>query len=467
MKIKTNDIIIIFLMIIFTLLLLFTPYDSFRQTTQIQILSIFGLVELILIYYTGYLKTKKIFTLYNIFIAFYFLFNYGQCLMWALNIHSGHEIGKWWVYIYNAASPALIIRTQKYILRSALFFHIGALICAFVKKEPQQKVVKNELGYKANYILAFITIPCMFYNVIHNLIVSLSHGYSAIYYGEYAYTGNSLLIIIGGMGFACLIGLLFNSNFDKKVVKWVFIIFGLYTLLDLLSGDRGGFIFKLLLLFYLYNTYYKKINIRRFISYCLLAFFSLYVIYAIKEIRNTGISIQTIIKAIDLKNNPLVKAVFEMGFSMNILIVLLSKNVMYPFGNTYVNAIIGMPTAHIVELLRPGYVGVSEWFSQGYLNINYGAGFSIIGETYINYGYYGGFIAQFILGFFVYWLIMVGFKSLSSNNRLVLGVVATNFLIPLCRNSFQIFAKNFFYGAIIYFILIVLIQNYLKKRGDV
>lgn len=465
MKIRKNSMIIIFLMVTWLLILIFTPHFNFSETFTIKLLSMFGVIELMIIYYTEYLKTGKWFTLYTIFISFYFFFNYGQCLMWAFGFHTDHEIGKWWVYIFNPASASVIIKTQLFVLKSGYFFHCGAMVCHLFKRKYDNIITKNDLLFKANLILSFITVPCMFYSVIHNLIVSMSHGYSSLYYGEYAYSGNSLLIILGGMGFACLIGLLFNSNFDKKVIKWVYIIFGLYVLFDLASGDRGGFLYKLILLFYLYNTYYKKISLKKLIIYSVIGLMSLYFIYAVKDIRNDGISLSSIINALDFQNNPIIKAMFEMGFSMNIVIVLLSRNPVYPFGNTYINGIIGMPTAHTVEIFKPGYIGVSEWFSQKYLNISYGAGFSIIGESYINFGYYGSFLMQFLIGIMVYALLNPIIKGISSNNRGVMSVIAASLLIPLCRNTFQIFAKNFFYGVIIYYIFILIIYNFLKKKG--
>ena len=105
---------------------------------------------------TWYNKTNKVIDLYTIFITLFFLFNYGQCLMWGLNIHKTTEIGQSFLFskyrIYNND----IILAQLLTLICILLFHFGAMIAAGSKI----KAKNNNISAKEKKIKKIIFITC-------------------------------------------------------------------------------------------------------------------------------------------------------------------------------------------------------------------------------------------------------------------------------------------------------------------
>ena len=110
MKKKNNKSIalvgIITVILYITYCLLFKTISLNTNNSNLgYILDISGWILYFFCIYTWYNKTNKIIDLYTIFITLFFLFNYGQCLMWGLNIHRVSEIGRFLLFdkyrIYN------------------------------------------------------------------------------------------------------------------------------------------------------------------------------------------------------------------------------------------------------------------------------------------------------------------------------------------------------------------------------
>src|SRR5690625_1415299 len=77
-------------------------YLNFEQskdyTSYVFLLSWIGIFIFIYVFYTWYKITGRIFSLYTLFILFFFLFNYGQPIIWAIGIHQPDEIGNLGLY---------------------------------------------------------------------------------------------------------------------------------------------------------------------------------------------------------------------------------------------------------------------------------------------------------------------------------------------------------------------------------
>ena len=95
-----------------------------------------------------------------------------------------------------------------------------------------------------------------------NMIVARLYGYNALYYGSHA-TQAGYIQIIMYFFFPALVGYLISNEYSKKSRIIVYIIFGLYTGLQLLSGDRGNWLYSLVILVWL-HTYYRKYQYKYF-----------------------------------------------------------------------------------------------------------------------------------------------------------------------------------------------------------
>ena len=103
------------------------------------------------------------------------------------------------------------------------------------------------------------------------------------------------------------------------------------------------------------------------------------------------------------------------------------------------------------------YIGLSTWFSQIYLDINYGAGFTIIGEALLNYGPYVAPFILIILGYIITSTIYINKNDLENNPKQVLFAVAALLSwLPITRGtiiSTSIIYSNFIHSNYLFWYL--------------
>ena len=279
----------------------------------------------------------KYFTPYTIFMLFFFLFNFGQCFMWAIGIHSPTEIGATALYPnWGTANDLDIVKAQLLTVTSIISFHTGALYCfkkniILSRKSIEiynEKFLENKykltlkIIYRVSFFVGLIVIPISIYEAFKSFQVAQIHGYKALYYSEHAQVLSGVIGILPNMFFSVLIGILVGSKFSKNARNFVYLVFSVYLVLNMLSGDRGSWIFKIVILIWLIHTYYKQMNLGKILVYLSLGTIFLYIVNSIVSLRNIGISYESVLKSIDINNSPIVSGFFEMGGSMAPVIVL-------------------------------------------------------------------------------------------------------------------------------------------------
>lgn len=412
------------------------------------------------------------FSPYFIFYTFFTIFNYGQCIMWALGIHIDSELGSGAIYydsgIYVSESQLLVVKI--FVCICMLLFHFGALLC-YKPLNSNRLIESNKIEdmYKAVYImgiiLGIISIPITLYRAYDFFNIAKIHGYKSLYYSSYANQGG-ISSIIEIFFFPALVCLLIGSKYSKNTKRIVYFIFTLYLLLNLFSGDRGSWIYKIIILIWLSSKYYKPLKIRKVIFLSLVGIIGLYFVYAIVSVRNIGFSNINFLN-VNVKQSPIVQSFFEMGGSMNIITYLLIVgNNIWPYGNSYLMAFLGMISTRIASLLGMPFVLVDNWFSQEYLGLDWGVGFSMVGEAYLNGGLYGGPLIVGLLGFSIASFISINKNSEPQNSPLRYFIVATslNTLIGFSRGSIYLYLKTLFYGTIVISIIIIIIKNSLINK---
>ncbi|MBR7552550.1 O-antigen polysaccharide polymerase Wzy [Allobacillus sp. GCM10007491] len=439
------------------------------------LLSWLGIFLFLYICFSWYLITNVVFTPYTIFMLFLFLFNYGQPFLWAFGIHDLAEIGKSSLYNFGAASTSDIMKAQTFTLISTLMFHTGAVFCYKEGNKRKLEKTKRSLNQYENpiilksiyytcFIVGIVVFPVTLIYSFLDLQISLTHGYHALYYSEYARTGINLTIL-ETLFFPCLVGLLIGSKYNKKVTFYVYIVFALFIIFSALSGDRGSWVYKVIILVWLRHVCYKPINLKKTIQYGTLSVIALYIVDVLRSLRNTGISIEAVIHSLNLENNPFKSTIFEMGGSMQPLIVLQKYGWdVWPYANTYFTAITGMITNKITYLLDIPFSLIGSWFSD-YLGITWGAGFSMFAEALLNFGPIFAPLFMIIMGYIITSFIYVNKRiDYKTSPFKVFFVAATlHSFIPVVRNSFHLLLKNWLYGVIA-LCIIILIFNALQRK---
>jgi hypothetical protein len=268
--------------------------------------------------------------------------------------------------------------------------------------------------------------------------------------------------------FPILLGLMVFSKFKKNIVYFVYAVFITYSFILFLTGDRGEWIYKLLILLIIHNSYVHKIKLRKLVLLFIVGYLALYVLNALVYFRNTEFSISNLISLIEYGNSPLLTAISQMGLSMRPTVVVIKYSVdFYPYGNTYLLGMIGGISERLFNFINFDYVNISSWFSQSYLQIDYGAGFSMFAEAYINYGFYFSMIPMFIFGFFIAHLNKaVDYSVYTKPMSIFLSFSLISAFITLPRNSLQGSLKIAFYSTISLLILLFILRKIKFSRHE-
>ncbi len=445
--------------------------SSFEVSTLSFVLDWLGIVLLIYVLYSWKSKTGRIFTPYIIFFIFFFLFNFGQPLMWAFGIHIPNEIGG----NGNINSIEIgIVKTQIYTILMMLSFHIGALFIQDkinIKSRLKPKDVKKCILF-IGILLGIISIPLTFYRAINFYIIASQFGYRALYYSDYVQQGG-FLMIIEIFFMPSLVCILIGSGFNKTIRKCVYVIFILYLAINLLSGDRGSWIYKLLVFLWLHSIYVKPLDYKKILKYGILGIVGLYIVTIIVSVRNIGLHMinqEYIMEYLLGSRSPIISNIFEMGGTMEILHKLITDDgvrTAWIYGNTYLTAIAGMISTRFLSFIGINFVLVDDWFSQDYLGITWGTGFSMIGEAYLNAGLYLAPIVIILLGYLIGKILYVNPNINPNQMPLKYVFISTSLstIIGLSRGTIYLYLKTWFYGTIVtcIFILFLYYVTYKKK----
>lgn len=476
LKIPVKELIISLLLFIYLVVC-----AVYKNHLMINWLGIFCYIYCI---YTWKSKTNEgLFSPYFIFITFFVLFNYGQPIMWAFNIHQVNEIGSSILFYGHSYIPNEndLIYVQLYICLCMLFFHFGVMLFTkrnrvrsidrksneFLISDIKKNKIKKSMRIVTS-ILLIITAPIAIYSAMRNMVIARLYGYNALYYGEHA-TQAGYIQIIMYLFYPALVGYLIGCSNSKKSRIIVYTIFGIYAVFQLLSGDRGSWLYSLVILVWL-QTYYKKIPIRKYIKYIIICIAGIYFLNVVTAVRDSGSGLSSLDFSNLLNNetSPIIDVFFELGGTMNIITFLFHVGSgIYPYTNTYLTSILGAISSRGLSIFGIKQILVGDWFSQEYLKINWGAGFSMIGEAFLNGGYIEGLIYMALIGAFIGILISFANKSKYSNNplELFITVAGLNAIIGFSRGALYLTLKELLYGTILVVICIKLCYKILNRSA--
>ena len=467
----------VLILIVFSLWLAEAEGDTVSyHLPSILFLSVFGWFLFLVSLLSWKMISGKWFSLYSIFITFAYLFTYGQCLMWAVGIHASDEIGNTLLYTFPAPAEIDIIKTQLVTLVCLYVFHIGAVFGyqgdekKASGKEPVGTAFNRRSLFQVSVIANIISTPLMFWSIVRNISINSRYGYgAALYNSDVVASQNNIVLLLRLMYIPSIFGMLIASQYDKKIMKTCYLSFGVFTALGVFAGDRGEWLFPLLLLVWMHHKCYKKIDFRHMLRYIVGGLFLIILAVAVRNSRSKGVTVSGLREATIGEKNPVISAVFELGSSMKpTLIVLRYGEKIYPFGNSYFHALEGMVTERVIMLFQPDYTSLSGWFSHTFLRITYGAGFSFVAEAIVNYGKYGGLIALIILGF----IFARGFFSLESLDyanrplKMFLGISTAYAMMQTIRNTLLVGTKTWFFSTILIYLLYLGYSEILRRRTD-
>lgn len=414
------------------------------------------------------------FSLYLIYFVFLCLFMFGQCFMWALGIHDDGEIGKMNLFRFGVpATEKGILTAQLMSILGVVMFHGGV---SLFYKNDHARIKDNGIDLSTDNSLFLVSCgACIvgtlatFYLLARNIVVNRMYGYgAALYNADVVSSQNNIILLARMLFFPALVGMLVGSHFKNNVRKIVYALFTLFTLVSLFAGDRGEWIFPLLILSWMHHNYVKKIDKRKIILFAFAGVLLVCVSVAVRNVRSDGVTLQAIIEDLAGEENPIVSAFFEFGRGMQHSAILMERGWnAYPYGNTYILAFLGMVTDAIPRMLIGDYQSLSTWYSSKFLSISYGAGFSIIAEGLVNFGPYFFWVPLFFIG------AILSRASFNLNDELkgaqdlsiFMKISITYCAIQGIRNTTLVSLKTFMFSTVVIYIATILLNSIRGRKA--
>lgn len=412
----------------------------------------------------------KLFNKYAIFIFAFYLYMFGNVLLFSLGIINIEDLRK--NYNIEAINQCLLYAT--------LSFYFFTLPVLLFKNSPP---TISEKYYNLDYftkksvsiiggILLLISMPIYWENVIDFVTTALTSGYAANYIDNNdssAGISGNLMIFYVPMSVMLLV------NCNRKLYKYLFLSLLIIPALSyMFVGGRGQAMSLLLCAIFLWLTEIiesrnkgKYLLIVVIIGFLLLGLFS-----TLREIRDYSLGSPAEIISIFLDNNLLegiISTIKEMGSTIYIWLEvehIVPTSFNWGYGYSYLASILACIPSNLVGYSFANDAALDVWLTE-VSGANYGLGFSTFAETYYNFGYFG-IILIFFVGLFVFWMLSGNISSwLDYKYRNAISAIALYIFVNTARNSLALSVRNICYGILIPMLLIYILRKILiLKRGN-
>lgn len=420
---------------------------------NLRIVGTVGLCQFVFSIFSSIKTGQKIISPYVLFLIAMYIFQTGQSLLYAFNIVSERDL----VTVMDE-TYAGVFNAQLITFAFLAFFQIGSL-CSRVSnprsltyyQDPEPQLHRLRI---AGWIVATLTVYPYYKELINSVILTMTKGYGALYQQEVKIGMDNFLSVFADYFIPALI-CLFIGYKNKPIMRLaITAIFIINAILILLIGARSEAVIILGLILILYNYLIKAFTRKALVIIGGSAYVLLLVLSNIASVRGqTTKSMAEVINVEESDNSGAVEAIGEMGGSMYCLIEttkLIPEKEDYRYGTTYLYALtsiipnVGFWDIHPAKV----HANLDEWLTNT-LELDFGTGYSMVAETYINFWLLGIFWMMFFG-----WIVSKVFGQLgvarSRNNMAYVTFVLIVFWFALSipRSSFIILVRGIFYYAL-------------------
>lgn len=408
---------------------------------------------------------------YIVFISVLFVFCCGQSVGWTLGIDLGGQ-DLWFRHDFGM-NHLWLIKGMVYSTLGVSLFHLGAIM--FYKGENPQKSFYNSEDVLATYKiiakpLLILCIPAFLANAIRTVLAVAVGGYGAYYTAMESRSAIlTVLSYIDDYYEPCLLLLLLAYR-DKKQYRTVIIVLMLLeTVCQLYIGGRSGAVMTVLGIMLAIHYFIKPFQGKSILKWGCLGYVGLALLNAIQETRNMiGRGVSDIFAAIGTSFfNAIGHFVGELGWSMSSTVwtmMLVPSQYDYRYGVSYLASLLvpipnlGFWKVHPAKI----YANVGDWLEE-VLHYDHGIGYSMIAESYINFGW-AGLIVMFIFG-----AVLVRFLANTRRTNAEGNILGATFQIMIIMTIMKSLVRSSFSNslrAIVYVLipLYIIITQVLARR---
>lgn len=407
-----------------------------------------GIVQFIYCIMVWIRKGNQFISPYVIFLLTLYIFSYGQSFLWAFGLESERSLVG-----FRGITIQEVFDAQVLTLIMLACFQIGASFFT-PKKRLYNNVVSVDATNKlklVGWLLFAISILPYSIETYHNMVLSMTKGYAALYEGTAKVGVSNMSSIIADYCIPSMICLFIAYRQNKSIRRIITIFFLINAIVILITGGRTFAVILLALIVILYNYLVIKISKKWLILGCVGSFFFLQILSYIADVRvDSNRSVK--IESMQLEENGAVDAIAEMGGTMFCLIKtmnLVPEHQDYRYGKSYVYAFTSLiPNLGFWDI-HPAKKesNLSEWLTNS-LGLDYGTGFSMCAEAYVNFGNLC-FIAFFFWGWFIAGLFGRIETSIIRKDYALLAflLILFWFFLTLPRNNFINLVRPLFFIA--------------------
>lgn len=411
-------------------------------------------------------RTNSVFNAYIIYVLVAYFYWLGLLFLNALNINIDGTVLSWFNY-------KTLIGPIVYSVLGFGLFQLAALLYTqknfFITNFSQSEIFTSRRNRNAvlftSVILLFVSAPIYYSNLINNVTVSVTSGYGALYNNPN--DSSSVNNIISSLEIFFIPGLylFFSVNRKSKIARYFVIsLVVVNILLSFLTGVRSSALILLISFLWLYHVQVSPLKGKKNILLIILGIFVMALSVSIIQYRGTSDKTLTEFLNIFSKNigeeNFVIKFISELGYSIYPLIEtmrLIPENMDFAYGFSYLSSFLAIiPSLFLGGFSFTKYAALDVWLMNK-LNINYGPGYSLIAETYYNFGWFGLFLMLILGG-----IIVRIFNNMVVNDGKVVRnayiAILIYYLLMTTRSPLLLSVRNIFYGIIIPMVLIKLFE---------
>lgn len=474
-NLKKRDLLIlffeIFLLGLSTIVIIFTKESSSWAT--FILLSKFGTIMCILFSVLLCGVQKSVFNIVNLVFASFWVFQFGLPICYAL-------IDEFSNFYINLFEISILVEGCQYSILAIEFFAIS-LTFSLSKSNVnlRNKVIfdrciwtnDNKLVEHVGMVLFTITAIVEFPLMIYAAYATKTYGFfvantRAFLSSNAIYRAVQAFFVPSGF----LVLLFTNSHNRKRIILFILCII---SFLQLLAGDRTNGLACLLAIAYFQvlgkNTTKKEKKKNQILFGTVLCLLMIVLVYvALARVSTTKISLKEVIS-----EGIIVKFFAELGLNFTTICFVMDyipSNYKYRYGFTYLSALLCIipksidPTGVISYLssFNPEmWLYNANHVRYGTL-LDFGVGFSVIGESYMNFSWFG-LLAVFAIGILIMKFISVDFSKCSNWGKYIQLVLLTS-LMTFSRRGFYDLIKDIEYSILGISLFLWIVHSARRKR---
>ncbi len=374
----------------------------------IYILCITGTVLTLWCIVSWWALRNELFSPYILFLVCAILFNFGQPLLEAFKLNSQGILN-------GNFSHGTIFYTVLFGVLSFVAFHLGAIISVLRRSSPVCRVVTKNAAINLSstrfvgWVLLGVSIVPDIIDISRNIATVMVGGYFAMYQLAMKQGVDSLTNFLSALIVPACLFLLSGSR-DNKLCRWIsLVVLCLHSICWAFLGARSAAFLPLIAYAWLWHRTVKPFSLK---ALCISAAIILVVLFPlIRVIRDTAgsdrSSVSGVMNSYSTLDSPIVAAISEMGGSMITVastIELVPSHRPFDYGVGYLYAI-RFITPNSLWSMQSEYPSYSLWLVWNVAPITAamggGLGYSFLAEAYINFGWVGGILFIFVIGYLV------------------------------------------------------------------